>query len=70
MPLLPVGVLECVYLPLRPSVFSAFGRDNENIGSVGGCFAEYANLLGDPSAISNPGAAEWFNTKAFAKIHF
>lgn len=42
------------------------GGDNENIGSVGGRFPEYANLLGDPSAISNLGPAEWFNTKAFA----
>jgi hypothetical protein len=37
------------------------GGDNENIGSVGGRFPEYANSVGDHSAISNPGPAEWFN---------
>ena len=47
--------------------FSAFlGSDNENIGSVGGRFPEYPDLLGDPNAIANRTPNQWFNTAAFA----
>jgi hypothetical protein len=47
--------------------FSAFlSSDNENIGSVGGRFPEYPNLVGDPDAIANPSPSQWFNTAAFA----
>lgn len=47
--------------------FSAFlGSDNENIGSVGGRFPEYPNLIGDPNAISDRTPSQWFNTAAFA----
>jgi hypothetical protein len=42
------------------------GSDNENIGSVGGRFPEYPDLVGDPNAIANPTPSQWFNTKAFA----
>ena len=40
--------------------------DNENIGSVGGRFPEFPNLVGDPNAIARQTPAQWFNTKAFA----
>jgi hypothetical protein len=47
--------------------FSAFlGSDNENIGSVGGRFPEYANLVGDPDMISSRTPSQWFNRAAFA----
>ena len=47
--------------------FSTYlGSDNENIGSVGGRFPEYPNLVGDPNAIANRTPAQWFNTSAFA----
>lgn len=42
------------------------GNDNENIGSVGGRFPQYPNLVGDPNAIATPTPAMWFNTAAFA----
>ena len=42
------------------------GSDNENIGSVGGRFPEYASLVGDPNAIAHRTPSQWFNTAAFA----
>ena len=47
--------------------FSVYlGNDNENIGSVGGRFIQYPDLVGDPNAIANRGPAQWFNKTAFA----
>jgi hypothetical protein len=47
--------------------FSAFlGSDNENIGSVGGRFPEYPDLVGNPNALANRTPNQWFNTAAFA----
>ena len=47
--------------------FSAYlGSDNENIGSVGGRFPEYPNLVGDPNAIANPTPSQFFNIAAFS----
>ncbi|MCU1258988.1 MAG: TonB-dependent receptor, plug [Bryobacterales bacterium] len=47
--------------------FSVFlASDNENIGSVGGRFPEYASVVGDPNAISNRTPLKWFNTSGFA----
>ena len=46
--------------------FSAFlSSDNENIGTVGGRFPEYPNLVGNPDAIAERTPGEWFNTAAF-----
>jgi hypothetical protein len=42
------------------------GSDNENIGSVGGRFPEYPDLVGDPTAIANPTPSRFFNTTAFS----
>lgn len=46
--------------------FSVYlGSDVANIGSVGGRFPQYPNLVGDPNAVvQSPG--QWFNTAAFA----
>jgi hypothetical protein len=46
------------------------GSDNENIGSVGGRFPEYPNVVGDPNAITNSTPSEWFNISAFAVPQF
>lgn len=46
--------------------FSVYlGNDNENIGTVGGRFVQYPDLVGDPNAIDRS-PAQWFNRAAFA----
>jgi hypothetical protein len=53
-----------IHSGLPYSVF--LGNDNENIGSVGGRFPEYPDLVGDPNAIASRSPSQWFNTAAFA----
>jgi Carboxypeptidase regulatory-like domain len=46
--------------------YSVFvGSDIEQIGTIGGRYTEYPNLVGNP-ALSNQTPAQWFNTSAFA----
>lgn len=46
--------------------FSVFlGSDNENIGTIGGRYTEYPDIVGNPS-IAHRTPFEWFNTAAFA----